>query len=100
MTNHTTKFPKSQRFSYAVRIENIMLEILSLIHIANRSKNKIPYIKKIDINLDELRILIRLSKDLRFINLKSYEYAVKSLEEIGKLFGGWWKSIAKKGDKS
>jgi len=99
MTNHTTKYPKSQRFSFAVRIENLMLEILSLIIVANKKRNKTEYIKEIDIKLEELRILIRISKDLKLINLKSYKYAVLKLEEIGKLLGGWWKSI-KQGDKS
>lgn len=99
MTGHTAKFPKSQRFSFAVRIENIMLEIMSLMIAANRMQKKTDLIKTIDVELEKLRLLVRISKDLKFINLNSYEYAVKCLIEIGKILGGWLKSNIKTGDK-
>ena len=92
MTGHTAKFPKSHRFSFAVRIENLLLETLGLIQRANHSKQKQNYFEKIDSNLDELKLLIRLSKDLTLFPFKSYEFAAKNIEEIGRIFGGWSKS--------
>ena len=39
--------------------------------------------------LEQLRYLIRLSKDLRCLNLKQYEFAARSLVDVGKQVGGW-----------
>jgi four helix bundle protein len=90
--NHTNKFPKSHRFSVAVRLENGMLEFLRQISIANHRKKKLPLLQLADEELLALKINLRLSHDLRFISTSSYEYAIKSLEEIGKMLGGWMKS--------
>ena len=90
--NHTNKFPKSHRFSVAVRLENGMLEFLRLITIANHRRQKLELLHAADDELLVLRIYIRLSHDLRFINISSYEYAIRQLEEIGKMLGGWIKS--------
>lgn len=86
------KFPKNQRFILGQRVENIILRILEGIIEANQERNKIPYLKKISIELDKLRILIRLSKDLRFISIKQYQFAAEKVNEIGKMLGGWLKS--------
>jgi hypothetical protein len=36
--------------------------------------------------------LVRLSKDLRLLNIGGYEFAAQGLDEIGRMAGGWWKS--------
>ncbi|MBU2567512.1 MAG: diversity-generating retroelement protein Avd [Elusimicrobia bacterium] len=89
MFNHTNKFPKSSRFSVAVRIENMLLDFLETIMNANRLRNKIDKLKEADKILEFTRILIRISKDMKFLGLSSYEFASRSLNEIGRLLGGW-----------
>jgi four helix bundle protein len=86
------KFPKSQRFILGQQIENTILEILKGIIEANVECQKIVYLKKISVELDKLRILIRLSKDLRFINIRQYGFAADKINEIGKMLGGWMNS--------
>ena len=86
------KFPKSQRFVLGQQIEKTFLEILEGIIQANQEKNKLPYLKKISVELDKLRILIRLSKDLKFISIRQYKFAAEKINEIGKMLGGWIKS--------
>jgi four helix bundle protein len=88
------KFPKSQRFVLGQRVENAMLEILEKIIAANQSRSKLVYLKKISVELDTLRILMRLSKDLHFINIRQYEFAAVKINEIGKMLGGWMKFCA------
>ena len=70
------------------------MDILEGILTANRKRDKEQYLSKIDEELEKLRILIRLSKDMRFLNIQSYEYAVRQMEEIGRLLGGWIKQQA------
>ena len=92
LLGHTNKFPKSHRFSVAVRLENGILEFIRQISIANHRQKKLPLLHIADEELIVLRINLRISHDLKFINTKSYEYAIKQLEEIGKMLGGWIKS--------
>jgi four helix bundle protein len=83
------KFPKSQRFILGQRIENKTLDIVHSIIEANAERNKSAALARASWELDELRTLIRLAKDLRFVNLRQYEMAAERMNEIGKLLYGW-----------
>jgi len=88
------RFPKNQRFVMAQQIQNTMVEIQKKIAEANKIRNRRRLLFEIDIELDKLRMLIRLSKDLRLIDVKKYEQFTIRITEIGKLLGGWMKSSA------
>lgn len=85
------KFPRSQKFLLADRIETLLLDILELLVGAAYSKNKIPLLRDVNLKLEKLRYLVRLSKDLKLLNIKSYEFSSRALDEIGKTIGGWIK---------
>jgi len=74
------------------QIENTILQILKGIIQVNVEINKKPYLKQISVELDKLRILIRLSKDLKFISIRQYQFIAEKINEIGKMLGGWLKS--------
>ena len=88
---HTAKFPKSARFSVAVRLENSLLDMLQSVMTANRLRDKTARLEEADRRLEQARLLVRLSKDLRYINLSSYEYAARQMDELGRMLGGWIK---------
>jgi hypothetical protein len=88
---HTGKFPKSYRFSVAVRIEQTVLEFTEIVAVANMRSNRIVLLREADEHLMRLRLLIRLSYDMQFLNLKSYEFGSRSLAELGRMLGGWIK---------
>ena len=71
LMNHTNKFPKSHRFSVAVKLENMVLEMLELITRANMSRKKMGFLISADEKLMFLKILMRLSYEMKFVNLKS-----------------------------
>jgi hypothetical protein len=91
LMGHTNKFPKSHRFSIAVRLENHFLAFLEQLAVANHRRLKLPLLQAADEELIKVRLLIRLSHDQKFINTNSYEFAANSLDEIGRLLGGWLK---------
>jgi hypothetical protein len=91
LLNHTGKFPKSYRFSVATKIENAILDFVELTSVANMRRDKLPLLKRADEALVRLRLLLRLSYEMRFINMKSYEYGSTKLVELGRLLGGWIK---------
>jgi len=93
LLHHTGKFPKSYRFTVAVRLENAVLEFTELVAVANRRHHKEPLLKEADEVLVRLRLLVRLSFDMQFINENSYEYASRQIAELGKMLGGWLKTL-------
>jgi hypothetical protein len=88
MFQHTNRFPKSHRFSVAVRLENCFLDFLELVSLASYRRNKLPLLEKADEHLFKLRLLVRFSHAAKFVNTGSYEYASKGLDEIGRMLGG------------
>ncbi|MEI6757310.1 MAG: diversity-generating retroelement protein Avd [Chlorobium sp.] len=89
LMQHTGKFPKSYRFSIAVRLENTVLEFAELLAVAGMRSNKKPLLERADEVLTKLRLLVRLSFEMKFINLNSYEFASSQIAELGKMLGGW-----------
>jgi four helix bundle protein len=83
------KFSKSQRFVLGQRIENTIVNILEGIIEANQEINKYSRLKKISIELDKLRIFVRLSKDLKLISVRQYGFVSGNINEVGKMLGGW-----------
>jgi hypothetical protein len=96
LLQHTGKFPKSYRFSVAAKLENAVLDFIELTTVANMRQQKLPLLKQADEALARLRLLLRLSYEMRFINLKSYEFGSGKLVELGRLLGGWLKNPGRK----
>jgi len=92
LLDHTGKFPKSYRFSVAAKIENAILDFIEMTTVANLRQDKLPLLRRADEALARLRLLFRLSYEMRFINLSSYEYGSGKLVELGRMLGGWIKN--------
>jgi hypothetical protein len=86
------KFPKSQRFLLGDRIESRLLDIMDLLIRAAYTKDKAQILKDANLALEQLRHLVRLVKDLRYLSVKKYEFASKSINQMGAEIGGWLKS--------
>jgi four helix bundle protein len=84
-------FPKSEKFILGERIEHASIDLLEGIITANQKKEKQAALVEASVKLDVLRIFIRLSKDLRFLDLKKYETLSNHIVEIGRMLGGWIK---------
>ena len=92
LLEHTIKFPKSQRFVMAKRIEEAMLNFYDLLLLAVKTEdNKRGVLIEASFELERLKHYLRLCKDLKITTLKQYEYSSKEIVEIGKLLGGWLK---------
>jgi hypothetical protein len=88
-----TKFPKEQRFRLAARIEETLYQTYELILRASRSDQPRLQLLEADYQLDKLRLLVRLAKDIQCMHFSQYEHASKLINEIGRLLGGWIKSL-------
>jgi hypothetical protein len=93
----TKTFPKKDRYALGQKSEKIVLEILELLFLANskQSQEKLVLLNQVDVKLKILKTLIRLCFDIKAIDQKKYLLLQERLQEIGKMLGGWLKSIKK-----
>ena len=88
----TGKFPKKARFTFSNRIDNLALDIVEQIIEARYSRSKLLILNKINVDLEKLRILFRISYESRFLSLESYKHGIKKINEVGQMLGGWMKN--------
>ena len=101
LCNHTEGFPKSERFRMARRLEDTAFGFYELLIEATRAgRREYAVLLDADVALDKLRLYVRLSRDRDLTNPKQYKYAAEQLTEIGKLLGGWLKTLGRSGSPS
>ena len=92
LLNRTEQFPKSERFRMAKRLEDTAFVFHETLIRATRSRKTAQVLLDADLELDKLRLYVRLSHARNLLNQRQYHYAAEQLTEIGKLLGGWLKS--------
>jgi hypothetical protein len=88
------RFPKHTRFTLTGRIGNLALDILELLIEAAYSKEKKKLLTRVNLQLEKLRFLLRISYDRKYLSLQQYEFIQKELVTAGKMCGGWIKSCS------
>ena len=83
------KFPRRQKFVLGDRIENIALDVLEGLIEATYTRNRGRILEAVNLKLDKLRFLFRLSTELQLLDQRRYEHASRGIDEIGRLVGGW-----------
>jgi hypothetical protein len=87
----TGKFPKNARFSFALRIETLALDLIEDLIEARYSKDKKAILKRANLRLEKLRVMLRLSHKMRYLSHEGYEHASRNINEAGRMLGGWLK---------
>jgi hypothetical protein len=49
-------------------------------------------LEAVNLKLDKLRLLLRLTHELQLLDHRRYEHAARGVDEIGRLVGGWIKA--------
>jgi len=89
---HTTeKFPKKARFTFSDRINNLALSVVEDLVEARYSANKRLILRAANLRLEKLRMLLRISYESRYLAKDAYKHGMYSLNETGKMLGGWIK---------
>ena len=91
---HVKRFPRAERVLLGDYIKRALLDILKNTVLAYNAPKaqKLAYLELASANLDLLRLLIRLSVDLRLTSIRQYEHVSKMIDEIGRMLGGWLNS--------
>jgi hypothetical protein len=90
-------FPKSERYSLGATCQNEILELLKLcLRAASTSlaEDKIMFLKEASVRLDSIRLLLNLCKDCRCMSNHAYQQIDSTCAEIGRMLGGWLKSLS------
>lgn len=90
--NHTSRFPRNHRHVLGARIEQHLYDVLELLIDAKFSRHRREQLDTTNRKLETLRFLLRLAKDVDCLKVTSYGFAAKSVDEIGRLVGGWLRS--------
>jgi hypothetical protein len=71
-------------------MENAIPDFIESVTVANMRREKLPLLQRADEALARLRVLFRLSYEMRFINVTSYEHGSGRIVELGCMPGGCW----------
>ncbi len=95
MLPKVSKFPKDQRYLLVDRIVILMFDILEqMIEAVYENKSgKKDLLRRINLKIEKLRYFVRISCDLKYINLKGYNYFSTQIVEVGRMIGGWYRYV-------
>ena len=97
--NIVRKYPKSEKFALVqeikhsnyVGLRNLMYAIKTY-----QKNEKLKFLNGFDINLNLLKIQIRLSHKYKYISTQNYEYWCRLITDICNMLGGWISSCLKR----
>jgi hypothetical protein len=88
---HIAKFPRSHRFTLGDRLAIRLFVVLEMLLRAKYTRDRLAILREVNMELELLRFQFRLAKDLLCLSVESYGYAARTVDEVGKLLGGWIK---------
>jgi len=92
LTRHIEKFPRHHRYSLGLHMEQQLYLILRSLLRAKYTKDRTATLSEVNLDLETLRFLVRMAKDLAILPVKSHSHAAQVLLEIGAQVGGWARS--------
>ncbi|NAZ55440.1 diversity-generating retroelement protein Avd [Vibrio toranzoniae] len=87
------QYPKHERFVLCAEIRVCIYKILRLTIVASKRYHKKTTIQDLDVELATLKFMVRVSHELKYISDRHYENWQRKIIELGKMTGGWLKSV-------
>lgn len=94
---HINRFPRAQRGLLGRVILDEGLRMLAALALANRLADKTEALSEASGHLDALRIALRLATRLTFLPKRAYAALSETIDEVGRMLGGWLKHEQAKG---
>lgn len=87
--------PKKDKYSLGLKIDKTTLDLLELVIETGNTplSSKASLLTQASVKTDLLKLLIRLSYEIKAIDQKKYLKLEEQLQEIGRMIGGWLKSL-------
>ena len=90
----TAKLPRHARFTFANRIDNLGLDVAEDLVEARYSRDTVPVLARANLRIEKMRVLLRLCHALGSFPHSRCEHAVRTIDDIGRMLGGWRKQQA------
>lgn len=93
------KYPKCENFTLVTEIKNALYTGLRSLMYSIKSYNKndkLKYLNEFDINLNLLKVHVRLSYKYKYISLQNYQTWSSLITDICNMLGGWISSCLKR----
>ncbi|MBL4644288.1 MAG: four helix bundle protein [Candidatus Pacebacteria bacterium] len=89
--------PKIHRYTLGARIDTLFVEIIEAAAVAAflSPQEKLPWVRLAIRKLDALKILLMVLWETKSLGNKKYIMLSKNLDEIGRMFGGWFGQLTK-----
>jgi len=87
------QYPKSEKFALVTDIKRSMDIMLERTIESQKKYYKKTTLQELDVEVMKLKAYLRLSQNLGFLPMKKYEIWSEKVVEIGKMLGGWLKSV-------
>jgi hypothetical protein len=88
------KFPRTQKFLLGDRIQTTALDVLECLIEATYTRDRKGQLARANLGIEKLRFFFRLAVELHYLDRRRYQHAARTLDEIGRLIGGWAKAHA------
>lgn len=87
--------PRVSRYTLGSKIDELFLELLQIILFASytKGKEKLAAVTKASIKLDAIKFFLQLGWQSKLLQNMGYVKISESLHEVGRMLGGWIKSL-------
>jgi len=92
--NLTTNFSREYKFTIGEKLKNETVVMIVAIYRANSSHDKREKIQSARESVEVIRLLLRLLKDLKQINMNKFIMLSEKLESVSKQLAAWQKSYS------
>ena len=87
--------PRLTRYSLGTKVDTLYSESLELALLAGYSSraDKIKHLELLSTKIDCLKVFLKLLWEIKALDTKKYSALSVSINEIGKMAGGWIKAV-------
>ena len=89
----TGNFKKEFKYTVGESLKKETIELLTLIYRANSRYDKNEVLQAAPEQIEVIRLLIRLMKDMHQISIEKFVQVNQSVENVSKQLTGWQKSL-------
>ncbi|MFT7618234.1 MAG: hypothetical protein ACI97A_001875 [Planctomycetota bacterium] len=86
----SSRWPKSVRFTLTQRLQNHVLDVLELlVELRYQPQKRVAGLREVNLQLTRIRYLLRLVHKRKINSVRSFEFAMRQIDEVGRMLHGW-----------
>ncbi len=90
LLGETPRWPKRSRFTVTQRLEQHALDLVEELTIARyQRRGRLDRLRHVDLLLERMRRLLRIGIRVQTCDPKTFERALRGIDEIGRMLHGW-----------